>query len=134
MTTSKILTFLEKDQKVIDNDSFSIIKNLVKNMEEYDDFYLRSKTEPKYDEVMGELRNLSHLATEIGTEDLIFRDPAVRGISIKPTYSKILLREIKMVKKMENLLDQEWDVQENYSSDEEMDFQGTTLSNYDMFF
>lgn len=135
MNTTDILKTLEEGQKVLDKDSFSIIQNLVSNMEEYDDFYYRAKTQPKFKQVLHELQMVIYASTPVEQENEVLSDPAVKSIVIKESYTRDMINQIRAMNN-DYLYDVEWDVsdEEMYESDEEGDFQNTTFTNWDQFF
>ena len=95
MNTLKIIQNI--DQKVVDKDSFNIITQYVRMMEEYDDFVYRAKTIPNYEEVMGELRIVIYDITE--DEDELMKDMCIKSVIIMNSYKKHLLEEVKTLKK-----------------------------------
>lgn len=95
MNTLKIIQNI--DQKVVDKDSFNIIKKYVRMMEEYDDFIYRAKTIPNYDEVIGELRIVIYDITE--NEDELMKDVCIKSVIIMNSYKKHLFQEVKTLKK-----------------------------------
>lgn len=133
-------------QNAIDKDSFTIVKDYVRIMEEYDDFYLRSKTMPKYNSLMRELQILSEHYLQYeglkGNEILI--DP--HNNEVRPMYiSEMILDEIKHQKEREeNEISWEFDSDsemegyyyDRYDEDEEeeTDFQNTILTGYEQYY
>lgn len=157
MNTSDILKTIDQEQKVLDKDSFSIIQKIVENMEEYDDFYYRAKTRPKYKQVLHELEIVIYSSTPVQEEDEVLADPAVKSIIIKESYVRDMINQIKAMNR-DLQYDIEWDVSEEEmyrnvnrdweqdrdavediidsdypDSDYETDFQNTTLINWGMF-
>lgn len=90
MNTITILNKLKVN--CIDRDSFSIIKDLVKKSEEYDDNYLNKKTRPLFNLVIRELNDFCEYHREKEIDD-----PAIKGMCVSQNISSKILDDILMV-------------------------------------